>query len=85
VDHEVTLHRSKNTLQCEASEQIEACRGGPPSGGPGPASNEAAGGQMFTQKRTYPLTTLVALAAAVAVAFVALARALHGFQVFWNG
>jgi hypothetical protein len=40
---------------------------------------------MFTQKRTYPLTTLVALAAAVAVAFVALARALHGFQVFWNG
>lgn len=40
---------------------------------------------MLTQHKTYPLATLVALAAMVAVAFLALARALHGFQVFWNG
>ena len=40
---------------------------------------------MFTQKLSYFIAALAALALAVVVTFSLLHRALGGFRVFWNG
>jgi hypothetical protein len=39
---------------------------------------------MSTQERKLSVTMLAALATAVAIAFLALFRGLHGFQVFYS-